>query len=485
MTVKRRIFISHILMFAIPLALCVLFSIGIRLAFTKIYSWNNGFSNNEIFYEARHNLRNMGGLFAESADVLETGGNVLLAAVNDLQKRFLKYGVYFAVYGDGEWLVPLPEEIGPLFDTALEMTGSHSLLFDTIAVYVQPVGNALVMAVSYNFFPDVDMNVPSVMAAGILSFWILIVLVLATHFFLTRGMMRSITVPLDTLSFGVRQIQNNNLGFRLVYKNNDEFLPVCAAFNVMAARLEAMAAEHGKYEENRRELLAGISHDLRTPLTSIKAYLEGIEKEIASTREKREKYIAVIRNKTNDMEHIINQLFLFSKLDINDFPLVMEKFDMGRFMRDAAAEFADAYDKRGLAIVLGEIARDGFVRIDAALFRTVITNILENSVLYKDAERGRIEIGVLKKGAAVEIRLADDGPGVPKESLEKLFDVFYRADPSRDAKGGSPGNGLGLAIAQKIVNRMGGGLKAVLPGRGLELVIQLPFAGPSASGEEA
>jgi signal transduction histidine kinase len=309
----------------------------------------------------------------------------------------------------------------------------------------------------------------------------MILLILATNFILTRAMIKNISVPLDMLSFGVKQIQNSNLGFRLEYTNDDEFLPICAAFNVMAARLEAMAAEQDKYEENRRELLAGISHDLRTPLTSIKAYLEGIEKEIASSKEKREKYIATIRNKTENIEHIINQLFLFSKLDINDFPLALKMLNIGQFMRDAVSELSGYYLKKGLAITLSETTQKIFARIDPVLFHNVITNILENSAAYKDAEQGRIEIKMRTVNAMTEIRFADDGPGVPQESLNKLFDVFYRADPSRNTNGGAPGNGLGLAISQKIVSRMDGSIKAELPERGLAIVICLP----QAKGEPA
>jgi signal transduction histidine kinase len=432
--------------------------------------------NNEIFYEARHELQNIGGRFTGSAGVPEPDAGDVRDIAGDLQERFLKYNVHFAVYDSGEWVIPPPQKNKILFDAALSEAGNHTISFDATAVYMQEIGAAKIMAVSYDYRLNDDIQPASLIAVGMLSLWILIILILATNFFLTRSMIKNISIPLNMLSFGVKQIQNNNLGFRLEYKNDDEFLSICGAFNEMAERLEAMAAEHDKYEENRRELLAGISHDLRTPLTSIKAYLEGIEKEIASTREKREKYIAVIRNKTNNMEHIINQLFLFSKLDINDFPLGLKNFDMGLFIRDLASELSDDYFKRGLAIELSEITQNTFVNIDPVLFHNVITNILENSLSYKDAERGRIEIrtGIVK--TMVEIRLADDGPGVPKGSLEKLFNVFYRADPSRNNKDCRPGSGLGLAISQKIVNRMGGSMKAELPERGLAIVIYLPLA---------
>ncbi|MDR1046683.1 MAG: hypothetical protein LBL64_02840 [Treponema sp.] len=119
---------------------------------------------------------------------------------------------------------------------------------------------------------------------------------------------------------------------------------------------------------------------------------------------------------------------------------------------------------------LSETARNLFVNIDPVLFRNVVVNILENSAAYKDAEHGRIEIKTGMVDSMAEIRMTDNGPGVPKELLDKLFDVFYRVDQSRNTKG----NGLGLAISQKIVNRMGGTMKAELPGHGLAIVIHLP-----------
>jgi signal transduction histidine kinase len=310
---------------------------------------------------------------------------------------------------------------------------------------------------------------------------LIMAIVFIVNRFLTRVMVKHIINPLETLSDGVRQIRDNNLGFRLDYQGDDEFRPVCEVFNEMASRLETMIAERQKDENNRRELIAGISHDLRTPLTSIKAYLEGIETGVASNREQREKYFATIKNKTNDLEHIINQLFLFSKLDLNDFPLNCKTFDAGPLVADMIMELADEYAKRGLTVELGEIERNIFVNIDPVLFRTVIINVLENSVKYKNSDQGRLTISCLpvQKGIyvsedGIEIRLTDDGPGVSKEVLEKLFDVFYRADLSRN----TTGNGLGLAISQKIVNRMGGAIRAEpgsLPaGKGLSIVIYLP-----------
>jgi signal transduction histidine kinase len=232
--------------------------------------------------------------------------------------------------------------------------------------------------------------------------------------------------------------------------------------------------EYEKYENNRRELIAGISHDLRTPLTSIKAYLEGIETGVASTPEKQEKYFATIKTKTSDLEHIINQLFLFSKLDIGEYPMNLQKIDLGRTLADMLGELADEYGRRGLAITQGQNVESVFVHADYIELRNVIINILENSVKYKNAEQGVLAVNCSVSGSMAAIALTDNGPGVPPDALDKLFDVFYRADPARNNE--KKGSGLGLAIADKTIRRMGGAIHAELPKNGgLSIVIQLPI----------
>jgi signal transduction histidine kinase len=315
-------------------------------------------------------------------------------------------------------------------------------------------------------------------------FAIIAIIVFITGHRLAHAMTKNIITPLNTLVFGVTQIRDNNFSFRIKYHAEDEFRPVCEAFNEMAARLEIMTAERQKDEESRRELIAGISHDIRTPLTSIKAYLEGIETGVASTPEQRQKYFTTINSKVHDLEHIIKQLFLFSKLETSEFPVNEQKIEIGKFLIELAKELACEYEQRGLTLIMGGIIQDKYVSIDTVLFRSVIINILENSVKYKDTEQCRVEIECTVGNNTVEIRLADNGPGVPMGLLEKLFDVFYRVDPSRNTKG----SGLGLAISQKIIKRMGGALAAeqgsvaeLAAKRGLVIVIHLPIASGSES----
>jgi signal transduction histidine kinase len=289
---------------------------------------------------------------------------------------------------------------------------------------------------------------------------------------LNYRLIKNISRPLWPLSEGVRQIHDNNLAFRINYQSDDEYRPICEAFNEMAERLEASAIQKQKDESNRRELIAGISHDLCTPLTSIKGYLEGLETGVASTPEMQDNYFTIIKNKTADMEHIIEQLFLFSKLDMDEFPLALRRVPLMTVIADMVEEVAREYDQRGLAVHITENHRDVFVSADTLLFHNVFINILENSVRYKTKERASMEISAGVVDASVLLRFTDDGPGVSAEILPKLFDVFYRADPSRSAKG----SGLGLAISKKIIEHMGGVIYAELPcSGGFAIVIRLPI----------
>ncbi|GHU63047.1 hypothetical protein FACS189445_6270 [Spirochaetia bacterium] len=295
---------------------------------------------------------------------------------------------------------------------------------------------------------------------------IVIILTLTVNQLLTRNIIKRIMKPLDTLAAGARQFSENDLSFRLHYSDDDEFRPVCDTFNEMAARLE-------KNETSRKELIAGISHDLRSPLISIKMSVDGIKSGVAATSEQREKYLDIIENKTADLEHIIDQLFLFSKLDMDEFTTETQTVQCDAIIEDCIVELSDEYERRGLTLIARKLPENMHINIDPLLFRRVVVNIFENAVKYKTTEKGEIRLEAAQKAGMAEITFTDNGPGVPPESLEKLFDVFYRADPSRNKKG----SGLGLAISAKIIAKMGGSIRAELPeAGGLAIVINLPLA---------
>jgi signal transduction histidine kinase len=317
-------------------------------------------------------------------------------------------------------------------------------------------------------------NMPHIIIACVVMLAVMVTAIIITNRFLTSRMVKSISEPLDTLSYGVGQLKNGNLNFRLDYLGNDEFTSVCAAFNEMVERLQYLENTRRRDEESRRELIAGISHDLKTPLTSIKAYVEGLEKGVAETPEQKQKYYETIKDKTDDLEHIIEQLFLFSKLDTNEFPVKLVKINIGMAAAETVRGLAEEYGDKGLQLRMEHPVCDCMVLADVTLFNRVILNVLENSLKYKTGESGKVFVSIERKNNNAVIRIEDDGPGVPKEKLGKLFDVFYRVDASR----GTKGSGLGLAISEKIIKRMGGEISAELPANGgLAIVLYLPLAG--------
>ena len=313
-----------------------------------------------------------------------------------------------------------------------------------------------------------------------LSFAAFVTLFSIINTILTNRMTKKITRPLEILTNSANKVRKNDFSCRIEYTNGDEFRPVCEAFNLMAEQLETSARMRQKDEANRRELLAGISHDLCTPLTAISGYLDGLESGVASTPQMREKYFNTIKNKTAGMKHIIEQLFLFSKLDMNEFAFSPRRVDIVRAISHMIEELAEEYEMQGLVITIAQDQENVFVYADMEHFRRVVINILENSIKYKEKETGRMEISISIDNNFAEIVFSDDGPGVKPDALPNLFNVFYRSDPSRNIKG----SGLGLPISAKIIERSGGTIYAKNgKTRGFIVVIRLPLQ-PIASNDK-
>jgi len=302
---------------------------------------------------------------------------------------------------------------------------------------------------------------------------LLVIFAVLVNYILTKFVFKPIASSLNILTEGVDEISDGNLSYRLKHDMGNEFDAVGANFNEMANRLHDMVEQRKIDEQNRKELIAGIAHDLRTPLTSIRTYAEGLEMGMATTPEIQEKYLSTIKNKTKDMEHILNQLFMFSKLDIGEFPMRLDKWDAGGWLADFVQHIHDEYLEKGLRVELGKNVAKTYFLIDSVQLGNVLTNVLENSVKYGNAKEPQMMINCELDDEQVVITMTDNGVGVSEMSVDKLFDVFYRSDKARTNPSG--GSGLGLAISAKIINRMGGSIKAENANDGgLTILIKLP-----------
>jgi len=362
-----------------------------------------------------------------------------------------------------------------------------NILMIVIPAVVSVIVTGLCFVIFYVLFNDMllewikaekDMKDALTIAAyeGILAVMAIVafvVLIILTDRFLSKFVFKKIEQPLAMLSDGVHQISEGNLSYRIVYAENDEFRQVCDDFNGMAEHLQASIEEVQKNERNRKELLTGISHDLRSPLTSIKAFVEGLQDGVAATPEAQREYLAVIHQKTDDIVGMVSQLFLYSKMDMGNYPTSPERLDIGKELVDFVAASQEEYRAKGLRIEMAAVPADRYVYADPVQLRSVFTNILSNSAKYKNKAAATAVVRCELQGAAIRLLFEDDGPGVPGEALPKLFDAFYRSDPSRS--GPYMGSGLGLAIARKAVERMGGRTYAEnLAQGGLRVAVEIP-----------
>ena len=296
-----------------------------------------------------------------------------------------------------------------------------------------------------------------------------------TNRFLIKFVFMKIEQPLEMLSDGVHQISDGNLDYRIIYHGEDEFKPICEDFNNMAIQLKSSVEEVQRNEQNRKELIAGISHDLRSPLTSIKAFVEGLLDGVAATPETQREYLQTIRQKTDDINNMVSQLFLYSKMDMGSYPTHPEVLDIGKEISDFVIAAGDDFVSKGLTVETGDMPAEKYVYADPLQLRSVFTNILGNSAKYKEKDTANASVFCTVKDGVIRIVFEDDGPGVPKSALPKLFDVFYRNEPSRNNP--QQGSGLGLAITSKALERMNGRVRAENRNQGgLRLIIEIPEA---------
>lgn len=194
---------------------------------------------------------------------------------------------------------------------------------------------------------------------------------------------------------------------------------------------------------------------------------------MASTPQMQQKYMKTIQAKADDIDKMVDKLFLFSKLDLGDCPFYPEKLNLSRELSSLVSANEKEYREKGINITLEPVDDELFVYADPVQLRSAVTNILENSLKYKDGETVDVNIRCKNLEDHVAIAIEDNGPGVSEEALPKLFDVFYRSDPSRNNP--QKGSGLWLAITAKILERFGGSVSAEnAESKGLRVILNLP-----------
>lgn len=301
----------------------------------------------------------------------------------------------------------------------------------------------------------VEEMVPEVKSIAVDMLISIVLILVLTAMMLTIWIYRSLITPVKKLQVATQNIKEGNLDFTLEEDGDDEIGELCRNFEEMRQRLKDNVEEKVSNEKENRTLISNIAHDLKTPITAIKGYSEGLMDGVADTPEKREKYIRTIYNKANEMDTLINELTLYSKIDTNRIPYNFAKLNVSEYFEDCVEEIGLDLEAKNIGLAYFNYTDEDTVIIaDPEQLRRVINNIVGNSIKYLDKQKGLINIRIKDVGDFVQIEIEDNGRGIAAKDLPYVFDRFYRADASRNSATG--GSGIGLSIVKKIIEDHGG-----------------------------
>lgn len=295
----------------------------------------------------------------------------------------------------------------------------------------------------------------------------LLATVVFTNLYLTRNLFAHIQKPLDALMQGVKRIEDGDLDSPIAYEEQDEFRMACDAVDAMAVRLKKSLTEQQREQQRKQELIAGMSHDLKSPLTTIRAYTEALLEGVAPDEPTRQRYLQTIYARETDLEALVNRLFELAKLGASEYPMHLKALPL----QETLHHILNACDHEGISVDCDAVI-DCTVLADRELLQRVLNNLVDNSRKYG---ANAPSFGSVCEEDTVTLWMEDNGPGVPEEQLPCLFEPFYRGDAARTKPGA--GSGLGLAVVKKSMQQMGGNVRAEnAPGGGLRIVMQLPMA---------
>lgn len=474
MDIKKRLILSNAAIIVLPILATLVASFIFTFIFARIHdvdiSYNTVNKLTQVQYE----------FFKADGSVLRNTPEVLL------DKEFQQYIVTRLENVEADIVVVKEHErifetipIGTIELEKCLKAGSGNLFSNTVEINNDKY---MVKVINVNFKDGEKGNVVLLAPTG--NEWATTetLLLFSTSFFIVSFIIvniitivifsKKIIKPLANLQKAAVNISEGNLDFEVVEDGDAQIRDLCRSFEKMRLKLVEAVYIQQKYDENRKILFSSISHDLKTPITAVKGYVEGILDGVANTPQKIEKYLNTIYSKTVHMDRMIDDLLLHSKFDMGKVPLNFEKTDIVTYFEDCINEVETELEKDNIDIELhNELTECRYVLLDRDKIRRVVINIIDNSRKYMDKEQGKIDIFLRETSANVIIELKDNGSGISQKDLPYIFDRFYRADSSR---GTSKGSGLGLAIAKQIIEGHGGRIWAISrDGKGTSVMISL------------
>lgn len=314
-------------------------------------------------------------------------------------------------------------------------------------------------------------------AVGYILLWIVMcaVITVSANFIVTSKMAKRITSSIEELTEAAERVKGGNLAFEIIGSDMEEIDELCVSFDEMRRSLLSAVKREAALKNERSMMIANISHDLKTPVTSIKGYVNAISDGLAADPETLGRYIGIIRSKANAIESLISNMSTVSRIEMSRLKMDFDVGEINDLVYEIAAEYRADAELAGLELEARLTPEPTTARLDYEKFRRVLINLIENSIKYRRAESKSIQLVTEAAENGVYVRVIDDGMGIEKEELNKVYDSFYRVDEARASH--IRGSGLGLGIAKELVKLHGGRLWLVSEGRdkGTTANIYIPF----------
>ncbi|MDP4126316.1 MAG: HAMP domain-containing sensor histidine kinase [Bacillota bacterium] len=450
MNLKKRLILANALTVIIPMIITALIALAVLFVFGKLSISDISFKNYQRLTEIKFELIN------SEASILQRKPEVVE------EENFQKHLQEQLAGINGELIIIKQEEVifasrnlskidvAKCLEAGNDKGRSEPVLIGEVSYSVELIdlrfedgalGTVLLLA-------PIDRSV-----ANLTNFLVLIGVLFVLTFMLSNiavsyQFSRSIIKPLHNLQRAAAEISRGNLDHPIVEEGDQEIRALCRDLELMRVKLQDSVYTQLKYEDNRKMLISSISHDLKTPVTSIKGYVEGILDGIANTPDKRERYLKTISFKAHQVDQMIDDLLLYAKLDLNQIPFDFERTDIEEYLKLCLLESEPELESSHIQISFhNELhQKQQYVLLDRERMKRVIMNILDNSRKYMNKDAGEIKILLRDTATSLIIELRDNGSGISERDLPHIFDRFYRSDAAR-----SKGSGLGLAIAKQII----------------------------------
>lgn len=407
--------------------------------------------SDEIFYEVKEKLRE-NPVKLEDISLLDS----INARISDKSSYIIVRKNHELYYTGNELASSQIFDKLPGFEESnIDMEMDQSVYYDDMKKLVRQMDFYFIDGSEGSFFVITRAN-PVISRTLFVDMAIAIMLILIfTSMFLTRWISRGVFEPINQLNKAMQNIAEGNLEYMLPAKDDGEIGELYRNYEDMRLRLKESTDEKILAEKQNKELVSNISHDLKTPITAIKGYVEGIMDGVADTPEKIDKYIKTIYNKANDMDRLINELTVYSGIDSNRIPYHYHRINVAEYFGDCIEEVGLDLESKNIELNYSNlVSPDTVIIADPEQLKRIINNIIGNSVKYMDKEKGEIDIRILDEIDSIRVEIEDNGKGIAAKDLPNIFERFFRTDASRNSAQG--GSGIGLSIVKKIIEDHGG-----------------------------